>query len=96
MLDNLIYFRRLLISNRTGHLTKEQVIERVKYCDDIANFVKAYTQDDPDIFLTVEDNINCKCEHSWVEDLVDCGLEDIQTVKYCEICELDFFKWKDN
>ena len=50
MLDNLIYFRRLLISNRTGHLTKEEVIERVKYCDDIANFVKAYTEEDPDIF----------------------------------------------
>ena len=89
-MEDLIYFRRLLISNRTGHLTKEQVIERVKDCADIKLFLNAFIEDDPILFQTIEDNIDKICVHSWVEDEIDCGLEDIQRVKYCEICELNY------
>ena len=53
MLEDLIYFRRLLISNRTGHLTKEQVIERVKDCADIKLFLNAFIEDDPILFQTI-------------------------------------------
>ena len=96
MLEDLIYFRRLMISNHTGHLTKEEVYERVKDRKDIVLFVEAFMKDEPILFQTIEDNIDKSCVHSWVEDEVDCGLEDIQQIKYCEICELDFFKWNGN
>tara|TARA_Y100001935_G_C16873795_1_gene299178 strand:- start:67 stop:324 length:258 start_codon:yes stop_codon:yes gene_type:complete len=85
-----------MISNRTGHLTKEEVYERVKDRKDIVLFVEAFMKDDPILFQTIEDNIDKCCVHSWVEDEVDCGLEDIQQIKYCEICELDFSKWNGN
>ena len=92
MLSNLIYFRRLLISQRTGHLTKKEVLDRVKDCTDISKFVEAFEVNDPLIFPTIEYHIDCKCDHLWIEDDIDIGLDGTQRIKYCQRCELNFYE----
>ena len=93
MLGDLIYFRKLLISYKTKHLTKKQVNERVNCLNSINIYLDDFNKNDPNInkiINEIEVHINKLCVHKpvidWVEDVAG---DEMFKIKYCSLCELN-------
>lgn len=97
MLGELIYFRKLLISITTGHLTQDDVITRVKNNSSINIYLDDLQKNDPNIKILlekIENKINDLCEHDVVVDWIDDVIgDDVIKIKYCRICELNMYKF---
>ena len=92
MLGDLIYFRKLLISYKTKHLTKNEVFERVDtlesinvYLDDFKKMIQILS-----ILIKLERQIDKLCNHKpvidWIEDVTG---DEMFKIKYCSLCELN-------
>ena len=87
-LNNLIYFRRLLISLRTKHLTCQQVIDRVQDLESFDSYLDDLKKNNPNIKKKVDNEINRLCHHEPVDDLVEeCAGDVLVHVRYCKYCE---------
>ena len=93
MLGDLIYFRKLLISYKTKHLTKNELLERVDTLDSINVYLDDFKKNDPNIesiLIKLERQINKLCTHKpvidWVEDVAG---DEMFKIKYCSLCELN-------
>ena len=74
-LRDLIYFRNLLISVRTKHLTHKQLIDRIKKRPNLISYLDDFTENNPNIYHelkeTVEEKIDNLCNHDIVDDVVE-------------------------
>ena len=98
MLGDLIYFRKLLISIKTRHLTTNDVCKRITDNKNLDIYLDDLKKNDPNIekiIYKVELKINELCLHDIVHDWVhDIGGDDLIKISYCSICELNMKKFK--
>ena len=93
MLGDLIYFRKLLISITTRHLSCKDVINRIAENENLHIYLDDLKQNDPNIrkiILNIETSINKLCNHvpviDWIDDVVG---DNVIKICYCSICELN-------
>ena len=98
MLGDLIYFRKLLISIKTCHLSVNDVVERVNDNSNLVIYLDDLKKNDPNIeniIQKIEYEIDKLCDHDiqvdWVDDIVG---DDLIKIKYCSICELNMYRFK--
>lgn len=94
-LHDLIYFRNLLISKQTNHLTHEQVLDRIKTRKNLASYLDDFIENNPNIYKkmtkNVEEKIDELCDHDIIDDVVEeCSGDILIHVKYCRYCETTF------
>ena len=94
-LQDLIYFRNLMISKQTNHLTHEEVIDRVKRRKTLISYLDNFTENNPNIYKKLTDDANDKidklCDHDIVNDIVEeCAGDVLIHIKYCRHCETTF------
>ena len=98
MLGDLIYFRKLLISIKTRHLTANDVFERINDNKNLNIYLDDLQKNDPNIeniIYKIEVKINELCNHDIVDDWVDdVGGDDVIRISYCSICELNMRRFK--
>jgi hypothetical protein len=81
-LEDLIYFRRIMISLKTGHLTTEYIENNRP--DSLAHLDIS----DPEIYKNIDTELNSLCCHIPTTDYIEDGYEEMYKICYCERCEL--------
>ena len=87
--SNITYVKRAInvLDNNYFIEDKDDVYSQlVNIFDSIA--VSDLTRVMTDYKNIVEHKLNNICQHEWIDDNIDIGLDTSQTITYCRLCEL--------